>query len=76
MTIYCRKKDFYEKKIRRSAVFHLSNIVVRAITLFPFNLETCSLQDSNILVLRDVYRFFYHFDEFVRVAPEQQFSFF
>jgi hypothetical protein len=59
--------------VRRKPVVlpcRLSNI--RAINFFSFNLEPCSFQVSNILVLRGAYCFFNHFDVFVRVAPQQQ----
>jgi hypothetical protein len=47
----------------------LSTVALLSYNFFPLNPE------SNILVLRGTYCFFNHFDEFVRVAPEQQFSF-
>jgi hypothetical protein len=42
--------------------------------LISFQPDTCSIQVSNILVLRGAYCFINHFDEFVRVAPEEQFG--
>jgi hypothetical protein len=59
-----------KNNFRRSAVGRLLKIVVRAITFFPFNLETSSSQVRNILVFLGAYCFFNHFDELVRVAPD------
>jgi hypothetical protein len=72
---FCRRNtDFYEKKplLCRPP----SAIAVRAITFFYFNLETSSIQVSNILVLRGACCFFSNFDEFIRVASKRKFGLF
>jgi hypothetical protein len=70
------KTRFLRKK--NPSLCRLSKNVVRGITFSPFNLETFPFGVSNIFVLCGVYVywFFRHFDESLRVAPEQKFGFF
>jgi hypothetical protein len=74
MTFYRRKTDFYEKK--SLSLCRLSNIVVGAITFFPFNLKTCSFQVSIFVVLCGAYCFFNHstFEATVRLVKLLEFE--
>jgi hypothetical protein len=66
---------FLQKK-QKIRLPRLSNIIVRTLTFIPFTQEPRYFQVIIIWVLCGAYCFFNHFDEFVRVAPEQEFGFF
>jgi hypothetical protein len=51
-----------------------NTVALLSYNLFSLQLRELFFQVSNILVLRGAYCFFNHFDEFVRVVPQQQFG--